>query len=1129
LILIRPILYFVSILIAFHSTAQATESVLASGKWFKISVQADGIYQIDYSFLKKLGADPDNINPTSIKLFGYPNGMLPQANSALRQRDLQEMAIMVSGEGDGKFSGSDKIFFYGQGPDAHYYDADKETFWYENHLYTDKNFYFITFDGSPGKRLTTLENTSGSFPIVNQYLDFAQFEEDKENILHSGREWFGFEFGSNTEATIQFDMSGVVENSPITLVSKVMARAYEPASFKVFYNNVEVGTQEIPIVSNSTYAAKGRMKTDTLRFNATSVGAAANSNQRIKYQFIKSGTQNSVGYHDNFLVSLQRKISLYGDQTIFTLTDGLANPQSTVEILSNSVDPAVWDVTDPFNIKNQSHLYTGGKAIFNTETNSIKRFAIFNSQKAMAVPAAEGNVANQNLQSISSAELLVIAHPDFLNEATRLAAHRLSNNELTSHIVTPQQIYNEYSGGKQDVSALRDFVRDVYVKSNSFLKYVLLFGRGSFDYKDRALNNSNYVPIYESRNSLSPLETYSSDDFFGFLEENEGEWSEVSSFDHTLEIGVGRLPVRTTEEAAAIVDKLIEYDTNPKAKGQWNTDIVFVADDGDFNVHQGQADQLSIQAETLNPALHAKKVYLDLYKQIQKPFGQISTEATNTLYRAFHEGALIVNFTGHGSEQLWMQERMLDPVFVATTQNRYQYPFLITATCEFGRNDDPIIISSAEKILHRKNAGAIGLVTTSRPVNSSTNFVINSDFYESFLNDISTKGKPIGTVFKSTKNRGNLGVSNRNFSLLGDPSMTLGLPQSEVLITELSNEMNESILKGLTKYTLSGEVRKEDQLQSGFNGEAEIRIFSKPEIKNTRGDENPVFQFNEHSRLLFQGKASVSSGIFEMEFTVPQLNEANPSTGKIIVYATPSDDSQEDAAGNFPVSISTVNNSLIDTSPPAVRLYINDTTFVNGGIANENPFFIAKIEDDNGIDISGIEERRITAILDGDSTFNLTSYFVSDLNNSKRGSIVFQMFNMNEGKHQIEFTVFDLVGNKSQATVDFVVGEQNQLEVSNFTGWPNPFSEKAKIGFFHNRSGEDLEGSITITNMLGEPVRSIEFESLSSFFSTEVMEWDGTDINGSKVASGIYILRLSVRSMADGSKNESFAKLILTN
>ena len=834
---------------------------------------------------------------------------------------------------------------------------------------------------------------------------------------------------------------------------------------------------------------------------------------------------NSVGYLDVFLLSVKRKLSLYEDQTIFYSTDAMNNPQSNIEI-NSSLDAMLWDITDSFKAKSQSHVFSNSKISFGTETSTLKKFAVFNSQKTMLVPVSEGAVVNQNLLAELPKNMVIIVHPDFLNEALRLADHRRTHNGIESTIVTPKQIYNEFSGGRQDVSALRDFIRHLYLQSNSNLKYVLLFGRGSYDYKDRNSGNSNFVPVYESRNSLEPLATYSSDDFFGFMDSNEGEWSETSAFDHTLDIGVGRIPCRTTEEAKAIVDKLIEYDINKKVKGQWKTDVVFTADDGDGNTHQGQSNQLANQMESLMPSLHAKKIFVDSYPQIMKSFGQVSPDARNTLFRAFHEGALIVNFTGHGSEHLWMQERLIDQTSVSTMENRYRYPFVITATCEFGRNDDPFVASGAEKLLVREQAGAIGLVTTSRPVNSATNFQLNSNFFDALLNKNNASfGEPIGTVFKFTKNKGTLGIANRNFSLLGDPSMTIGIPTSEVVITQIINDQNESVLKGLTSYTIAGEIRKLNDLQVYFNGEAEIKIFSKPENKITLGDENAPFQFSEYSKLLFQGKATVTDGTFTVNFTMPELNEVAVSSGKIITYATSAEG--EEAMGNSVVSISTINNSITDNSFPLAQLFINDTTFVNGGIANDNPFLIAQLSDDNGIDISNESSHPITAVLDGDTTFILNNYY--QLVNSGKGEISFQMFGMEKGKHQIVLTAYDILGNKVEASVDFVVGDQGQLEVSDLVGWPNPFTDKVKIGFQQNRSGEDLEGTITITNIHGSSIRRFNFEMPSSFFNTEILEWDGTDNNGGKVAPGMYILRLKVRSLADGSNNEAYGKLIFRN
>lgn len=1120
--LIRLLLYLSCFSISL-SLSYAQPSVLATGKWHKVSVQADGIYQIDHALLKKLGIDPSKVNPTTIKLYGYPNGMLPQANSAPRQKDLREIPILVIGEGDGKFNSSDKIIFYGQGPDKHYYDVQKRTFWYENNLYSDKNFYFLTYEGAAGKRMHEQPNVAGSFPEVKEFIDLVRFEEDLTNILHSGREWFGFSFGSTNEATVEYTLPGVSETSEITLISKVMARTYEPSSFKVFFNGTEVGTHEVPTVFESQYGLKGRIKTDTMRFSAAQVNATS-ATHRIRYQFIKSA--NAAGYLDNFTVSANRSLALYGVSTLGTLYSQEAT--STIQI-NASEDLLVWDITEPFEVKSQQHNFSSGVVSFNASIQNSKRFGWFKDAGALAKPTVEGKIDNQNLQAFASANLVIVTHTDFIKEAERLADHRQAVNNIISVVITPQQIFNEYSGGKQDVSAMRDFIREVYQKSSGSLQYVLLFGRGSYDYKDREVGNTNLVPIYSSRNSLDPLATYSSDDFYGFMEAHEGDWSETGSFNHTIDVSVGRIPVRSIEDAKNIVDKIIDYETNPKTRGQWRSNIAFVADDGDGNLHQRDANQLATYAETNNAGLLAKKLYLDRYKQIQKSFGQLSPEATDYLFREFHEGALIINFTGHGSEQQWVQERILDQVFVAKSSNRYRYPFLITATCEFGRVEDSGIISSSEKLLVRKNAGVIGLVTSSRPVNSFTNYQLNLDFYEAFLAQEESVNQPIGIIFKTAKNNGTLGVANRNFSLLGDPSMTIGLSPFEIEITRLANTDEESALEGTTKYELEGRVALNGITLNDFNGEAEIRIFQKPNTITTRGDENTPFQFTESTQLLFQGKVKVINGVFFTEFITPELNGSAPSNGRIVVYAFSNDSHPREARGGMSVTISTTNNPLNDTQPPSISLFINDTTFVNGGIANEDPFLIALLEDNTAIDVSGFEPNQILATLDGDSTYNLSNYFQTDVGSSKKGRIVFQLFDLSEGKHTLLLKAFDIAGNERTATVSFVVGEENNLTVSKVFGWPNPFKNQVNIGFFHNRSGEDLEGQLVICNSMGQPVKNIEFSTQSSPFSEQIFEWDGTMENGAKLPTGLYILKLTVRSQLDGSKSEVFGKLVLTN
>lgn len=1083
------------------------------------------MYEVDYALLKKL-TDPSKLDPKTIKVFGFPTGMLPQANATPRAEGLQELAIHVEGEADGKFNSGDKIIFYGQGPDAYQYLPQKDFFAYEKNLYSKQNFYFITFAGAQGKRLSTLANEGTSHPVINSFVSFVTFEEDTESVLNSGREWFGFQFSSTNEATIEFGLTGILPNTTVTLASRVMARAFEPASFKVFFNGTQVGTQTMATVPNTTYGAKGRMRSDTLTFSSSAVGADATSTHRIKYVYEKSGTLASTGFLDGFVAGFTRALKVYDNQTEFSLAS--TQPVSTVEIASAQQAHVVWDVTDLFQAKSQTISLTGDKIQFGSNLQLARKFIVFSPKSTLLKPKWAGAEANQNLRQPAVANLLIVAHPDFLEAAERLAEHRTAHNGITTLVVTPAQIFNDYSGGRQDVSAMRDFIRKVYASSAGQLKNVLLFGRGSYDYLDRTELNTNFVPLYESRNSLSPLETYSSDDFFTFLETHEGEWSEVGPFNHTLDIGIGRIPARTIEEADVIVDKLIDYDLHSKTKGPWRTTIAFVADDGNGNLHAGQANQLAGYVEASNPALTTKKLYLDRYTQVEKVFGQISEEASNQLVRAMHEGAAIINYTGHGSEQLWTDERFLSPTMLSLFKNRYRYPFMVTATCEFGRSDDPFVISSAERLLFLKDAGVVGLVTTSRPVFSSSNFQINSDFYEALLADAATQGKTIGEVFRATKNKGSLGVGNRNFSLVGDPSMTLSLPPLEAIVTLFESAAEETDVKGLTEYTLEGEIRQNEALKADFNGKALIRVHDVPTQAATKGDENPVFYFEEFSRFVYQGWTRVTNGKFSSTFTTPRLENTEGQVGKITVYAQP-DEGEADAAGHLQVLLTPTNGTLTDAQPPVMALFMNDTTFVDGGITDESPFLIAKISDNTGIDALGNGSRPLLAVLDNDSTFDVAPYFAYDKHSTKSGRLVFQLFHLSEGNHEITVSGYDLAGNKAEATVHFKVGGQNQLEVSGLRGWPNPFNDKVTIGFFHNRTGEDLEGSITISTVAGQPVANGTFTQESAFFSTQVLVWDGTDSAGQQIPPGVYILRLSVRSHVDGSKKEAFSRLVRLN
>ncbi|HCW06707.1 MAG TPA: hypothetical protein DGG95_05010, partial [Cytophagales bacterium] len=464
---------FFIFLFLYSAFASGQSSVLSSGSWYKFSVASDGIYKIDFQLLQKAGINPSQINPKNIKIFAGQRGMLPQPNNATRINDLQEVSITVVGEADGKFDAGDLILFYGQSPDNFYFDQKSKTFFYQNNLFTDKNFYFLTISTTPGKRNVVSENLAGSYPVINQYDEFGYYESDKYNLLHSGRQWFGEQFDQTLQFPIQFNVPGIIPNSSITLISHVMAESITDCSYDVSYNSTKILNQKIDAIPNIPYGIKGSTKADTIVFNESTVNGASQNAQTINYQFNKGGPGISIGYLDYILFSFKRTLALYDAQTIFTSSESVLNSVSTYQVNAVSSGNLVWDITDAFNTKTQATQLNINSFLFSTNTNTLKKFVVFDPSKISSA-TFESTVPNQNLHGISSADLLIISHPSFFDQASRLASFRQSHNQLTGSTVTTEAIYNEYSGGKSDFTAIRDFVRDVFKKSNGPLKYVLL-------------------------------------------------------------------------------------------------------------------------------------------------------------------------------------------------------------------------------------------------------------------------------------------------------------------------------------------------------------------------------------------------------------------------------------------------------------------------------------------------------------------------------------------------------------------------------------------------------------------------------------------------------------------------------
>ncbi len=1107
----------------------STGSVLASGKWNKYRVSTSGVYKLTYSQLKSNGFDVDNLDPQTIKMFNNGSGMLPEANSDFRFDDLNEIPLTVIGEQDGSFDNGDYILFYGESTHKTIYDQSDELFRHKYNLYDNNSYYFITYGGNTGNRITTKTLPLTSDGSVSQFDELKFHESDQENVLLSGREWYGDNFTYINPRTYNLSTPGLVNDSELTITSSMMGMMPGAVGyFRSKVNGVILGTQTIYSSTSSNYGVKGRQTTTDFPINSSSISNPSN----VSIEMTWDNTNNSTGSgHTNYFeVNYKRELSTSGSQLLFSSIESINNANTLYQINTTNSSLILWDIENPVEPKNIDFNYSNGTLTFIDSSNVLMKYAVTGTNNFLT-PTFSKVIVNQDLHSKSGAyDLLIITPLSLLNEAQAYGEFKTSIG-ISNEVVLLEEIYNEFSCGAQDLVGIRDFIKYTYDKGSQ-LQYVLLFGDASFDYKNIQGGNQAFIPIYESYQSLDNISTYSSDDYFGFLEDHEGNWTENYANNHLLNIGVGRLPVKTSSEAQTVITKLMNYVTYEDHLGTWRNNISFVADDGDNALHIRQADELSEIVEQADSNYNIKKLFLDSYEQITTPGGQSSPGFQSAFNNTTTTGNLIVNYTGHGSERLWAVEEMLSQEDILSMTNEYKLPLYVTATCEFGRYDYAGEVSGAENLLLLAGGGAISLVTTTRPVFSSSNFNLNTAFYNVALtpkNDSTMR--TLGDIMIGTKNQSLNGVYNRGFSLLGDPSLTLSYPKKTISITKVNGNNTSSIpdtIQALQTVTLEGEV----QYYSGakintYNGQVQIKVYDKVAENNTLGDEkdsegNPIIvTYKEQRSILFDGSASVENGKFTLTFVVPKDISYNYGAGKISMYATPNS-GVIDANGylnNIIIGGSDPQVTLDDT-PPEIELFMDDESFVNGSPVDVNSIFIAKVKDDNGINTAGTGiGHEITAILDNDDSnpIILYSFYTSSLDSYREGEIRYFFEGLAQGDHTITFKVWDTHNNSSSKTISFNVAEE-----LNAYNYPNPFTDFTTFVIDQTRSGASGTLEIQIINYKGgeETLLQVTFDESSN--TTEEVEWDGKKPSGESLSAGLYFYRATLRYDSDEA---TFSKL----
>lgn len=1116
-------------------------SPLKEGRWYKIKTLKKGVYKITGNDLSNLGLNIGAINPQKIKIFGQNNGMLPELNYEERPLGLHENAIEVFDGGDNSFDNDDYILFYSAGPDKTYYDSNKKVFQYQTNIYADEAYYFLNIDlPFNGKRIPS---TPSLYPAgshnVTTYDAIWHHEKQSINLDKTGREWFGEKF--DITDTYNFNINSI--NREITdsifIEYRCVANNVSTSSnisFKI--NNNQVSSLNIsPINTNAEYPPKANQGTSSFKTFAQT------NTLDIKLEFDDNGVTSAYGYIDYILLNYRSKLNFNEDQTFFRdYRSHALGGNATFNVTSAFSDLTIWNITDHINIERQ--ILNSGK--FTLNVDELQEFIAFSNASTLSVSEIS-ELNNQNLHGISQADYILIYHPKFRESAMELKEFHEDFSNYSVAFVSTEEIYNEFSSGRQDLAAIRDFIGMIYHRNlnpDTKPKAVLLFGDASYDYKDYNENNSNFVPTWEDQFSLRLTNSNATDDFIVCMDSLEGNMSETS---HVIDIPVGRLVVQTNEQGQDMVDKIKAYK-NFDNRGPWQSRITLVTDDVDEEWERNglivPADGIITKFYNNNPNYNLNKVYTDSYQQTNSSGGQRYPEVERDITEAVNQGSLIVHYYGHGGEAGWATERILDIETINSWDNNKNLPAFVTTTCEFTRYDDLTRISAGEYVHLNPNGGAIALFTSTRQLNIGDANLMSRYFYDN-LNLKNTNGnhKTMGELLMDVK-ESYKSRNTRRFILVGDPGITLNYPEKNVNITTLNevdiSSENTDTLKALSKISIQGEVVDIDNsLIDDFNGVANIQIFDKIKTSTTLNNDNalksngtPVepFNFSTQTNKVFKGEVAVTNGKFKVEFIVPKDIDYNIGNGRISVYAK---SSHQDAWGNDTTIIvgSIISNPQSDNQGPDINLYMNDVSFISGGITNKDPDIYAILHDTNGINAVGTGVGHdISAIIDEESSnpIILNDFYQTFPNSFTTGDVRYPLQDLAEGEHTLSMKAWDNYNNSNSAKITFFVTRDERLAIFNVGNIPNPFSDLTDFQFEHNHENQDLNVKIEIFNTNGVLVKTIEKDVLNaqSRVNKELF-WEGDVSYGNPLSSGLYLYRLSVQSIKTGQTAKKSEKLVI--
>jgi hypothetical protein len=1092
----------------------AQNAAFNTGKWGKIAIAKQGIYQITGAQLKTLGF-PLPIASTQLQLFNYNLSQLTEKVTATVSTALTENTIQVFDGGDNQIDEKDYILFYAEGAVGWRQDASTFIPTHYKNTSNDSVFYFISI-GSNGKRMSTMDKLNSPAQVADQYDERWLIEVDSISILNSGKlllgPAMGQGLGKQAKLSYPINMNGLVLSSPIKIISRYAATTYQnPANFNFSINDNAIKTTAVAPISGLLYDESANISLDSFTYtlNATT-NLTSPASVNISFQ---ADNAAAAGWIDYIELSAKRKLGFWGANSF-----GFRNLATTVkgnvlqyQIQNGDASTEVWEVTNPRSPRKIStDISTNSLISFVHQADTLHEFFAV-KQQGYEVPILLGSMNNQNLAGMNVPDYLIISAPNYLNAAKKLQNYHATVNGLKTELVNVNEIFNEFSGGQPSPIGIRNFVKYLLNKAVTNKvkapRYLLLFGIANFN--SRNYNSASQIPVFESAASTGVLTSYPSDDFYSILEDND----DINNFTRIkkLAIATGRLPVRNTAEADTVVEKIINYQRNLNG-GAWKNKITWVADDGDYNLHLEDAEAISTHLQQKNVSWNQKKIYLDLYAATKNIAGNTYPLVNSEIVQTVNEGTLILNYTGHGNFARLAEEAVISQTDVLQWNNATKLPLMITASCDFAPYDQPQLSPFGFDALMKNSKGVIGLVAASRLVFAYSNKQINDHFIQQLLvPDSLGNYLTIGEALQRAKMQAWSADEDRmnafKFSLLGDPAMRLSLPKYEIGIISLNQKTftgKDTILAG-NKYTLKGAVNNKGVLQNNFNGLLDFVLYDAITNKKTLANAGTsrVTTVAMQENILFKGKVTVTKGNFTVDFLLPK----EVSLQKNLKIQMTAYNELSDAIGVYDRLIALDAGGVLmnDNQGPELKIFLNDSNFINGGWAAARSNLILQLKDSAGIQTSGNAlGHDMVLVIDNDykNTIVLNNYFLSDIDTYQKGNLMYALPLLAEGAHSIMIKVWDLLGNSTTKTLNFVVPATEIVSLKNLYNYPNPFQNFTQFSFEHNKVGVNLEINLSLYDSRGNLLFT---KPLNGIYKANrvVANWDGAGIGSAQIQAGI--------------------------